>query len=81
MPEVRQDARFSALIGQDAIKQAIEAMAALGEARRGIVETHRELTVAQHQVGLGAVAIGGGEEKPPQQAATPRHLRSVGSAA
>lgn len=81
MPEVRQDAHFSALIGQDAIKQAIEAMSALGEARRGIVETHKELTIAQHQVGLGAVAVGGGETKPPAQAITPRHLRAVGDAA
>jgi hypothetical protein len=80
MPEARQDAHCSALIGQDAIKQAIEAMSALGEARRGIVETHKELTIAQHQIGLGAVAIGGGEEKPPAQAAG-RQLRPVASAA
>jgi len=81
MPEVRQDAHFSALIGQDAIKQAIEAMSALGEARRGIVETHKELTIAQHQVGLGAVAIGGSDAKPPAQQAVTRNLRPVASAA
>jgi hypothetical protein len=81
MPEVRQDAHFSALIGQDAIKQAIEAMSALGEARRGIVETHKELTIAQHQVGLGAVAISGGDAKPPAQQAMAPQLRPVRSAA
>jgi hypothetical protein len=81
MPEVRQDAHVSALIGQDAIKQAIEAMAALGEARRGIVETHKELSVAQRQIGLGAVAVGGGGEKPPEQQAVAPQLRPVGAAA
>jgi hypothetical protein len=81
MPEVRQDANFSALIGQDAIKQAIEAMAALGEARRGIVETHKELSVAKFQVGLGAVAVGDSQEKPPQQAVTTARLREVSNAA
>lgn len=81
MPEVREDARFSALIGQDAIKQAIEAMAALGEARQGIVQTHRELSVAQGQIGLGAVAISGGGDKPPEQKALAPQLRPVSSAA
>jgi hypothetical protein len=64
MPEAREDANLSAVVGQDAIKQAIEAMSALGEARRGIVQTHRELTVAQHDIGLGAVAFGGSNPKP-----------------
>jgi len=81
MPEVRQDAHFSALIGQDAIKQAIEAMYALGEARRGIVETHKELTIAQHQMGLGAVSVGDSQEKPPHQQAVTARLRQVSNAA
>lgn len=64
MPEVRDDANLSALIGQDALKQAIEAMAALGEARHGICQTHRELSVAQRDIGLGAVSFGGSNPKP-----------------
>ena len=80
MPAVREDANLSAMIGQGAIKQAIEAMAALGEARQGIVETHRELSVAQHQIGLGAIAFGGDNPKPDDPALEAR-LRPVRHAA
>ena len=67
MPALRGDAKLSALIGQGAIEQAIEAMSALGQARRNIVATHRELSLAQTQIGLGAVNVvagGGGGVKP-----------------
>jgi hypothetical protein len=80
MPEAREDANLSAVVGQDAIKQAIEAMSALGEARRGIIQTHKELTVTQHQIGLGAVAFGGSEPKPDDKALEAR-LRPVRTAA
>ncbi len=83
MPSVRQDARLSALIGQGAIEQAIEAMSALSHARRSICATHKELSLAQGHIGLGAVAIvadGASGPKPPADAdLTPmaRHLRPV----
>lgn len=64
MPAVRSDARLSALIGQGALERAIEAMGELGSARRAIVETHKELSIAQRDIGLGAIAFGGAEEKP-----------------
>lgn len=64
MPAIREDARLSALIGQDALERAIDAVAALGQARRSIVETHKQLTVAQQDIGLGAYALGGLVEKP-----------------
>jgi hypothetical protein len=64
MPAVREDARLSALIGQDAIESAIEAISALSAARRGIVETHKNLSVVQAQIGLGAMAMGGLVQKP-----------------
>jgi hypothetical protein len=44
---------------------------ALAEARRAIVETHKELTIAQAQIGLGAVVMtdtGGTGNKPPSMA-------------
>lgn len=69
MPSVRADANLSALMGQDALDRAIAAVASLGVARREIVETHRELSVTQKQMGLGTVAFGGWVEKPPAQAA------------
>ena len=65
MPGLRGEAGLSALIGQDAVETASETIRALAQARRSIVETHKNLHVAQHQIGLGAVALGGDIEKPP----------------
>jgi hypothetical protein len=58
MPSLRREAGASALIGQDAVERASQAIAALADARRAIVETHKELSVVQTQIGLGAVAVG-----------------------
>ncbi len=67
MPQLRREAGASALIGQDAVERASQAIMALADARRAIVETHKELSIAQAQIGLGAVVmtdpIGG--QKPP----------------
>ncbi len=57
MPALRTQAGASALIGQDAVERASQAIMALAEARRAIVETHKELTIAQTQIGLGAVTM------------------------
>ncbi len=67
MPQLRKMAGASALIGQDAVERASAAIMALAEARRAIVETHKELSVAQTQIGLGAVTLtdGGSGTKPP----------------
>ena len=68
MPQLRRQAGASALIGQDAVERASQAIMALAEARRAIVETHKELSIAQTQIGLGAVVMtdtGGTGTKPP----------------
>ena len=67
MPSLRKEAGASALIGQDAVERASQAIMALAEARRAIVETHKELAIAQTQIGLGAVMLGdaGGDKPPP----------------
>ena len=67
MPMLRKQAGASALIGQDAVERATQAIMALAEARRAIVETHKELSVVQTQIGLGAVRLDGdaGEKPPP----------------
>jgi len=57
MPSLRREAGASALIGQDAVERASQAIMALAEARRAIVETHKELSIAQTQIGLGAVVM------------------------
>jgi hypothetical protein len=59
MPLLRQSAGASALIGQDAVERASQAIMSLTEARRAIVETHKELSVVQGQIGLGAVKLEG----------------------
>lgn len=81
MPALRKQAGASALVGQDAVERASQAIMALAEARRAIVETHKELSVAQVQVGLGAVAIDGGGTKPTTATVSGRALRTVSSAA
>jgi hypothetical protein len=67
MPSLRRQAGASALIGQDAVEHASHAIVALAEARRAIVETHKELSIAQTQIGLGAVVMNDpvGTGKPP----------------
>lgn len=86
MPSLRRDAGASALIGQDAVERASQAIMALADARRAIVETHKELSIVQTQIGLGAVMVGDpGDKPPPAFASDERHgrraLRAVASAA
>src|SRR3954451_15721009 len=50
MPSLRKEAAASALIGQDAVERASQAIMALPEARRAIVEIHKELSIAQTQI-------------------------------
>ena len=64
MPGLRAQAGLSALVGQEAVERASDTIAALTQARRSIVETHKQLSVAQHEIGLGAVAIGDEFTKP-----------------
>lgn len=59
MPALRQQAGASALIGQHAVERATQAVAAIAEARRALVEAHKELTIAKQQIGLGAVVMDG----------------------
>jgi hypothetical protein len=86
MPSLRLEAGASALIGQDAVERASQAIVALADARRAIVETHKELSIAQTQMGLGAVMLGDtGQTKPPPMFASDervgrRALRSVQAA-
>jgi hypothetical protein len=85
MPAVRTEAGLSALIGQGALEQAIETMSALGLARNHIVATHKELSLAQTHIGLGAVNVfadGTPGPKPPADAEVmpmARQLRAVRS--
>ncbi|WP_411288191.1 hypothetical protein [Phenylobacterium sp.] len=79
MPLLRQSAGASALIGQDALERATQAIMSLSEARRAIVETHKELSVVQTQIGLGAVKLEGpgGDKPPPIERDGERQLRQL----
>jgi hypothetical protein len=79
MPSLRKDAGASALIGQDALERATAAILALAEARRAIVDTHKELSVVQRQIGLGAVKMTGddGTKPPPIEREGERELRQL----
>jgi len=77
MPQMRKGVGASALIGQDALERASQAIAALADARRAIVETHKELSVVQGQIGLGAVTMAdptGGDK--PVILGSEEHLRA-----
>lgn len=76
MPALRRQAGASALIGQGALEQATQAIMSLAEARRAIVEAHKELSIVQGQIGLGAVRMAGdGGEKPPPEAVETTRVR------
>lgn len=86
IPALRRQAGASALIGQEAMERASQAVMALAEARRALVEAHKELTIAKQQVGLGAVTMDDvGTSKPPIHIETTarargRALRAVSAA-
>jgi hypothetical protein len=68
MPQLRKQAGASALIGQGAVERASQAIVALTEARRAMVEAHQELSIVQTQIGLGAITMndpGSGQKPPP----------------
>lgn len=82
IPALRRQAGASALIGQEAMERASQAVMALAEARRALVEAHKELTIAKQQVGLGAITMDdvGGTKPPITIQTTARALRAVDAA-
>lgn len=81
MPSLRAEAGISALIGQGAVERASEAFAALATARRALCDTHLELSIAQKQMGLGAVMYGDSLPKPQMSADGAPDLRAVARSA
>jgi hypothetical protein len=63
MPAARQDAKFAACVGQDAMAQAVAALTALSNAREAMVKAHDALAEVRDQFGIpmGFGALG----KPP----------------
>jgi len=77
MPMARQDARLSAVVGQEAMDYAVSALSALNEARRAVVSAHNALSAVQGQIGLGALNFGGLAEKPAYPNTVAAQLRAV----
>ena len=79
IPVALVEAKLSTLYCQDAVERVTDSIAALAQARRGIVEAHKELAVVKQQIGLGAVAFGDTGDKPPPHTVTAsrRALRAV----
>lgn len=80
LPTARIEARLSAVVGQGVFDRSSQTLAALTEARRGIVETHRELSSVQHSIGLGAVSLGGDEKPDENSPPVEGRLRTVAAA-
>jgi hypothetical protein len=80
LPTARIEANLSAVVGQAVVDRTSETIAALADARRGIVEAHRELGGVQSQIGLGAIALGG-VDKPEEDIPRTGRLRTVNRSA
>ena len=74
----RRKSGLSAVVGQDAIERSSATFSTLIAARREIVATHEELGNLKQQVGLGAVMVGNGGDKPGVVVGRPTCLKAVG---
>lgn len=65
LPTARMEANISAVVGQAAFESIARSLTALTDARREIVDTHRNLTEMKDQVGLRQVSFGDTLKPPP----------------
>lgn len=83
MPAARQEAKFAACVGQDAMAQAVAALTALNAAREAMVKAHDALADVRDQfsIPMGFGHIGEKPEYPSQaQITSPAPLSLVGAA-
>ncbi len=77
--QTRQDANWSILVGQDAVNEIAAALPEMTAVRDRLIAAHRRLDRWQQRMGVEAVVMGGGQDKPPgADAIAPaeqRHLR------
>jgi len=57
IPTCNLEANLGSHVGHDALMHAMESCQLLVKARTNIIRTHKALAVAQHDIGLGAVAF------------------------
>lgn len=77
MAQARQDLRVSAVVGDEATRKVAETIATLAEARRAIVEAHRELDLVKSQIGVRTKLIGV-VDKPPEVTRNSTDVRRAG---
>ena len=76
MPLAAQQANVGPHVGHEALMHVMESCQALVKSRTNIIRTHKALSVAQHDVGLGAVSFNGDCPK-----SAPSFLRELGELA
>jgi streptomycin 6-kinase len=87
LPKATQTGRLAATVGQDAFAGAGTVLQQLIEARASVVALHADLHTIQHDIGLGARAMGDGWKAVPKPNGltgveeAPSHLTVVASAA
>ncbi len=59
LAEGRLEAQLEPSAGHEAIMSTLDTVAALGQARAGVVQTRRELVLTRTKIGLREVAVGG----------------------
>lgn len=64
MPQARQDANLSAIVGQEAMECAAASIASLLQARNRMIAAHGALDRVKTEIGLRTHAFGGGMIKP-----------------
>jgi hypothetical protein len=82
MPQAAIDAGLGMHIGHEAIMHAMESAQLLVKSRTNMIRTHKALLTAQHDMGLGEVALGDMSKCPnsavhTEEAAPVRHLTAV----
>lgn len=70
MPAARQEAKFAACVGQDAMAQAVAALTALNNAREAMVKAHDALADVRDNFGIpmGFGSLGDKPDYPPKEA-------------
>jgi hypothetical protein len=64
--QVRQDARWSILVGQDAVNEIAAALPEMTVVRDRLIAAHRRLDRWQKRMGV-EITLDGGQDKPPPQ--------------
>jgi hypothetical protein len=75
MPLASQQANVGMHVGHEALMHAMESCSLLVKARTNIIRSHKALSVAQHEVGLGDVAFLG---PCPEDVGTDKQRRFLG---